>query len=54
VADRDLGAWGERRVRGELEDYLRGRAEWPSWETFNAGGRARLHELLVLQGGAQM
>ncbi len=46
--------WDERRLSGELEDFLQDRAEWPAWETFNASGRARLHEQVVLQGGADV
>lgn len=45
--------WTEARVREELERFLVGRSEWPSYRAFQRAGRKGLRDAVTRLGGAR-
>jgi DNA invertase Pin-like site-specific DNA recombinase len=48
----ETGRWSEQRVRAELQTYVRGKTEWPSWREFSADGLEKLRRAVNWHGGA--
>ena len=45
--------WTEERVRCELESFLDGALEWPSYREFQRNGRKQLRDVVTRLGGAR-
>jgi hypothetical protein len=45
--------WTEARIRDELEDFLGGANEWPSYRDFQRAGRQKLRDEVTKFGGAR-
>ena len=46
--------WPEARIRDELQDFLQGATEWPSYRDFQRAGRQTLRDEVTRSGGARL
>jgi hypothetical protein len=46
--------WTEERIRNELDDFLAGATEWPSYRDFQRAGRQTLGDEVTRSGGARL
>jgi hypothetical protein len=53
ASERRTSAWTEYRIREELEVFLRGRDEWPSYREFQRAGLKSLRDHVTHEGGAE-
>ncbi len=51
---RSKPVWTEARVRSELEEFLDGATEWPSYRDFRRNGRQTLRNQVTRFGGARL
>jgi hypothetical protein len=47
-------AWTQARVRRELQEFLKGATEWPSYRDFQRAGRQHLRNQVTKFGGARL
>lgn len=47
-------AWTEARIRHELQEFLEGATEWPSYRDFQRSGRQHLRNQVTKCGGARL
>jgi hypothetical protein len=47
-------AWTDERIRGELQEFLQGATEWPSYRDFQRAGRNKLRDEVPRAGGARL
>ena len=46
--------WTRARIRHELDDFLQGATEWPSYRDFQRAGRQKLRDEVTKSGGARL
>ena len=46
--------WPETRIRDELQEFLQGATEWPSYRGFQRAGRQKLRDEVTRSGGARL
>lgn len=51
---RSRSDWTKARVRRELEEFLEGATEWPSYRDFQRAGRQVLRDQVTRMGGARL
>jgi hypothetical protein len=51
---RSKPAWPEERIRRELQQFLEGATEWPSYREFQRAGRQKLRDEVTRAGGPRL
>ena len=46
--------WTQARIRGELQEFLQGATEWPSYRDFQRAGRQKLRDEVTRSGGPRV
>ena len=54
IGKRAPNKWTARRLRDELEEFLDGATEWPSYRDFQRAGRQTLRNQVTRFGGARL
>jgi hypothetical protein len=52
-AEATAGGWTPERIREELDAFLAGRSDWPSYRDFQRAGRRTLRDVITRMGGAR-
>jgi DNA invertase Pin-like site-specific DNA recombinase len=53
LSQRNNTRWSEERLRGEVEPFLAGSEEWPSYNAFQLAGLGRAHAQVQRRGGTK-
>ena len=51
---RSKPVWTDARIRRELEEFLEGATEWPSYRAFQRAGRQKLRDAVTRSGGPRV
>ncbi len=52
--NRSKPAWTDEHIRRQLEEFLEGATEWPSYRDFQRAGRQKLRDEVTRAGGARL